>query len=150
MSNDFILLADDNTRSADLFVKVLRMRDIGTGVVLARDGAETLDYLFGEGEHAGRDTSVMPRLVILDLNMPGMDGLEVLTRLRADERTALLPIIIFSASGTTRDMAQAYRMGANAYVDKVSSTTFPEAVWHMVYFWLNVNQPPPVLEHLPS
>ncbi|HEX2728999.1 MAG TPA: response regulator [Rubrobacteraceae bacterium] len=145
MNDGVILLAEDRPERADLFVRILRMGGITNEVIVARDDVETLDYLFADGEHAGRDDRLMPRLAILDLNIPRAGALETLRRLRADERTALLPIVVFSASGEERDMLEAYRLGANAYVDKRSSVPFPEMVRRTARFWLTVNQLPPVL-----
>lgn len=146
MYDGAILLADDNEINARQFVKVLRMGGMENKVVHVRDGVEVLDYLFGTGKYAGRDTTSLPRLAVLDISMPRMDGLEALRRLRADERTALLPVVVFSASGMPQDVERAYRLGANAYVDKASvDVPYPVLVRRLVNYWLTINEPPPVL-----
>jgi two-component system, response regulator len=107
-------------------------------------GAQVLEYLFGEGEHAGRDPAAMPRLVVLDLNMPGMDGLEALGYIRDDERTRRLPVVMTSAFCTLEDVQDAYSLGANAFIDKAStSVPFEELVREVAHSWLAINEPPP-------
>ena len=140
-----ILLVDDRPTSAGLFITALRTSGFTNEVVVACDGQEALDYLFGCGEHADRDTSLMPRLVLLDLNMPRLDGLETLRRIRADERTQLLPVVMLSASNLPEDVAEAYRLGANGFIDKLSLfVSFPELVKQIANYWLVINQQAPV------
>jgi two-component system response regulator len=134
-----ILMADDNPRTADVFGLVLRANGIDNEVVVARDGVEALDYLFGTGDHAGSDTSFMPRLMLLDLSMPRMGGLEVLRRLREDERTKLLPVVVLTSSTDPQDIVEAYRAGANSYVDKLSDVPWPELVPLIARYWLDMN-----------
>ena len=111
---------------------------------MARDGAEALDYLFGTGAHVGRDTSIMPAVILLDLKLPKVDGLEVLRRLRADERTELLPVVIVTSSKEEKDMVNGYKLGANSYVRKpVDFNQFSEAVKQLGLYWLLLNEPPP-------
>jgi two-component system, response regulator len=113
--------------------------------VVAHDGVEALDYLFATGEHAGRDASLVPRLILLDLNLPKISGLEVLGRLRSDERTRLLPVVILSSSGEQRDMLEGYGLGANSYVRKpVNFEQFVRAVEQLKLYWLVLNEAPPV------
>lgn len=112
-------------------------------VVIARDGLETLDYLFGRGKYAGRDTADAPGLVVLDLEMPRMGGLETLRRLRSYEETKFLPVVVMSASASPRDKDEAYRPGANSYVDKMTSRiAYPELVPLIARYWLYANEAP--------
>jgi two-component system, response regulator len=137
-----ILLVDDDHRLAALFVDMLRVAGIENQVAIVHDGVEALEYLFGDGEYAGRDASVMPRLVVLDMNMPRMNGLETLRRIRADERTKYLPVVMYSSSNLPQDLREAYDCGANGYVDKASEMPFPELVSLMARYWLFSNQSP--------
>ena len=139
MGNGTILMADDNPRTAEKFGLVLRANGIDNEIVVARDGVEALDYLFGTGDHAGSDTSFMPRLMLLDLSMPRMGGLEVLRRLREDERTKLLPVVVLTSSTDPQDIVEAYRAGANSYVDKLSDVPWPELVPLIARYWLDMN-----------
>jgi two-component system, response regulator len=139
MGNGTILMADDNPRTAERFGLVLRANGIDNEIVVARDGVEALDYLFGTGDHAGSDTSFMPRLMLLDLSMPRMGGLEVLRRLREDERTKLLPVVVLTSSTDPQDIVEAYRAGANSYVDKLSEVPWPELVSLIARYWLDMN-----------
>jgi two-component system, response regulator len=141
MGNGTILMADDNPRTAERFGLVLRANGIDNEIVVARDGVEALDYLFGTGDHAGSDTSFMPRLMLLDLSMPRMGGLEVLRRLREDERTKLLPVVVLTSSTDPQDIVEAYRAGANSYVDKLSDVPWPELVPLIARYWLDMNIP---------
>jgi CheY-like chemotaxis protein len=138
-----ILLAEDNADMAELFVLVLSRSGFTNEVVVARDGVETLDYLFGRGEHADRDTTDTPGLVVLDLNMPRMGGLETLRRLRSHEETKLLPVVVMSASAYPRDKDEAYRLGANSFIDKITSrVAYPELVPLIARYWLYANEAP--------
>src|SRR3712207_4836254 len=129
MTDKVILLVEDNPDDELLTLRALRKNDITGEVVVARDGVEALDYLFGKGEYAGRDTSVMPQLILLDLKLPKIDGLEVLRRLRSDERTRLLPVVILTSSREQQDMVDGYGLGANSYVRKpVNFEQFVSAV----------------------
>ncbi len=114
-------------------------------VVVARDGVEALDYLFGTGIHAGRDTRVMPMLVLLDLRMPKIDGLEVLRRMREDEHTKLINVVVLTSSKEEVDIVRSYDLAANSYIRKpVDFDQFTEAVKHVGLYWLVLNEPPPV------
>jgi two-component system, response regulator len=141
MGNGTILMADDNPRTAERFGLVLRANGIDNEIVVARDGVEALDYLFETCDHAGSDTSFMPRLMLLDLSMPRMGGLEVLRRLREDERTKLLPVVVLTSSTDPQDIVEAYRAGANSYVDKLSDVPWPELVPLIARYWLDMNIP---------
>lgn len=146
MNSGFILLVEDRPQNAVLFVRALRMSGVENKVVVVRDGVEALDFLFGRGGYAGRDTAISPRLVVLDMHMPRMDGLETLRRIRADERTTLLPVVMFSSSDLPQDVMEAYRLGANSYVDKVGQAVpYPELVRLISRYWITVNEPPAVV-----
>jgi two-component system response regulator len=145
MRNKAILLVEDNPDDELLALRALRKNGVAGDVVVARDGVEALDYLFATGEHAGRDASLVPRLILLDLNLPKISGLEVLGRLRSDERTRLLPVVILSSSGEQRDMLDGYSLGANSYVRKpVNFEQFVRAVEQLKLYWLVLNEAPPV------
>ena len=143
MEGALILFVDDKPINAELFSVLLRKHGYTNEIVTAGDGIEALDFLLGRGDHASRDVSVKPRLILLDLNMPRMDGLETLQRLRADERTKLLPIVMLTASDNSTDQAEAYRLGVNGYVDKLSDVPFPEMVKRIADYWLGLNEPAP-------
>lgn len=144
MTGTLVLLVEDNPDDETLTLRALRSEESALDVVVARDGVEALDFLFGSGPHAGRDVSLMPKLILLDLKMPKMDGLEVLRRLRADERTALLPVVILTSSREERDVVGTYRLGANSYIRKpVDFSTFTEAVRELKKYWLTLNEPLP-------
>lgn len=139
-----ILLVEDNDDDRALTLRALRKNNITNEVVLAKDGVEALDYLFGTGAHAGRDTREQPALVLLDLKLPKLDGLEVLRRLRGDPRTRLLPVVILTSSKEDRDLLDGYSLGANSYVRKpVDFQEFIEAVRQLGLYWLLLNEPPP-------
>jgi two-component system, response regulator len=144
MTNTAILLVEDNPDDELLALRALKKNNVTGGVVVARDGVEALDYLFGAGEYAGRDTGVMPRLILLDLKLPRVDGLEVLRRLRADERTRLLPVVILTSSREKQDMLDGYGFGANSYVRKpVNFEQFVQAIEQLKLYWLILNEAPP-------
>ena len=144
MASDVILLVEDNPDDVDLTLRALKRNNIVNEVVLAGDGVEALDYLFGTGAYAGRDTSATPRVVLLDLKLPKIDGLEVLRRLRSDERTKLLPIVVLTSSKEQQDLVESYSLGANSYVRKpVDFNQFVEAIRQLGLYWLVLNEPPP-------
>ena len=144
MTDRPILLVEDNPDYVALTLRAFRQSDIVNEVVVAQDGVEALDYLFATGAHAGRDTSVMPQVVLLDLGLPKVDGLEVLRRLRADERTKFLPVVILTSSNAQEDLIESYNLGANSYVCKpVDYTQFVDAVRQLGDYWLVLNQPAP-------
>ena len=144
MSKKSILLVEDNADDVELTLRALKKGNIANEVVVARDGVEALDYLFGTGMYAGRDLSNMPALVLLDLKLPRVDGLEVLRRLRADERTRLLPVVVLTSSKEDRDLIEGYQLGANSYVRKpVDFLEFAEGVHQLELYWLLLNEPPP-------
>jgi CheY-like chemotaxis protein len=137
-----ILLVEDNPDDEALTLRAFNKNRIANQVVVARDGVEALDFLFGSGSHAGRDTSVMPAVVLLDLKLPRIDGLEVLRRIRADESTRLLPVVILTTSKEQQDIFEAYSLGANSYIRKpVDFERFIYAVGQMGLYWLALNEP---------
>jgi two-component system, response regulator len=145
MSDKIILLVEDNADDEKLTLRALSKNNISNEVVVARNGVEALDYLFGTGAHAGRNLSVMPQVVLLDLKLPKVDGLEVLRRVRADDRTKLLPMVILTSSNEEADRINGYGLGANSYVRKpVDFNQFLEAVRQLGLYWLVLNEPSPV------
>jgi len=139
-----ILLVEDNPDDEELTIRALRKNGIANELVVAHDGVQALDYLFGTGEWAGRDTSVMPAVVLLDLKLPRVDGLEVLERMRADARTRLVPVVVLTSSREDRDILKSYTLNVNSYVRKpVDFTEFTEAVKHLGLYWLLLNELPP-------
>ena len=144
MENGVILLVEDNPDDEALTLRALRKNNIKNEVVVARDGAEALDYLFGTGAHAGRDTGALPQVVLLDLKLPKIDGLNVLRQIRADKRAKLLPVVILTSSVEEQDRMQGYDLGANSYVRKpVDFLQFVEAVKQLELYWLVLNEHPP-------
>jgi two-component system response regulator len=144
MSERVILLVEDSSIDEELTLRALRKSKITNRVVIARDGADALDYLFIRGAHAGRDPKEVPQVVLLDLNLPKIGGHEVLQRIRADERTRLLPVVILTSSKEHKDLLGGYASGANGYVVKpVDFTQFAEAVLQLGTYWLLVNEPSP-------
>lgn len=149
MQKQVILLVEDNPDDEALTLRALRKNNITNELVVVRDGAEALDYFFGVGKFAGRDTSEVPQVTLLDLKLPKVDGLEVLRRLRADERTKLAPIVILTSSIEDRDRLTGYGLGANSYVRKpVDFDQFMDAVRQLGLYWLLLNERPPVLERV--
>lgn len=144
MNDKVVLLVEDNAKDEELTLRALRKSSVNNRVVTAHDGVEALDYLFGRGAHAGRDTSDLPVLVILDLKLPKLDGIEVLRQIRADPRTKLLPCVILTSSNEANDRLASYKEGANSYVQKpVEFTQFASAVSQLGLYWLVVNETPP-------
>jgi len=144
MSSGVILLVEDNPDDEALTVRALKKNKIVKEVVVAGDGIEALDYLFGAGAHTGRDTTAMPQLILLDLKLPKLDGLGVLRRLRADDRTRLLPVVILTSSNEARDRITGYSLGVNSYVRKpIDFEVFVAAATQLGLYWLVLNQPPP-------
>lgn len=142
--NRVILLVEDNPDDEALTIRALTRSNIANHVEVARDGVEALDYLFGTGAHAGRDVSKLPQLLLLDLKLPRIDGLEVLRRMRADARTKLVPVVILTSSNEEQDLLSGYSGGANSYIRKpVDFTQFAEAVRQLGIYWLVINESPP-------
>jgi CheY-like chemotaxis protein len=144
MKEHIILLVEDNSSDEELTLRALRKSNIMNKVVVARDGSEALDYLFGRGAYAGRDTNDVPQVILLDMNLPKIGGVDVLRAIRADERTKLLPTVILTSSKEDKDLAKGYASGANSYIVKpVDFDQFAEAVRQLGMYWLVLNQPPP-------
>jgi two-component system response regulator len=142
--NKALLLVEDNPTDEKLTVRAFRKSGVANDLVVVRDGAEALDYLFATGKYATRDANALPAVVMLDLMLPRINGLEVLRRIRADDRTKCLPVVILTASKEHEDMARGYSLGANAYVQKpVDFSEFAEAAKTIGLFWLLLNEPPP-------
>ncbi len=138
-----ILLVEDNPTDAELTLRAFKARNFANQVFVARDGAEALDFFFGDGSHPLRDIGVVPKVVLLDLKLPKVDGLEVLRRLKADERTRTIPVVILTSSREEPDIAAAYRLGANSYIVKpVDFEAFARAVSEVGLYWLLLNEPP--------
>jgi CheY-like chemotaxis protein len=136
-----VLLVEDNPDDVELTLRAFKKYNIMNEVVVASDGAEALDYLFCTGRYASRDTNNLPEIVLLDLKLPKVDGLEVLQRLRADERTKHLPVVILTSSNEERDLINGYKLGVNSYVQKpVEFTQFSEAVGRLGIYWLLLNK----------
>lgn len=145
MTKKMILLVEDNPDDEALTLRALKQNKIQNEVVVAHDGAEALDYLFARGAYAGRDLRAMPQLILLDLKLPKIDGLEVLQRMRADPRTALLTVVVLTSSREDRDVVESYRYCANSYILKpVDFAQFTETVRQLGLYWLVLNEPAPV------
>ncbi len=144
MNEKIILLVEDNPDDEELILLALKESNILNEVVVARDGVEALDYLFGTGKWAGRDPFQRPQIILLDLKLPKVDGLEVLQRLRADPRTELIPVVVLTSSSEEEDVLASYRLRANSYVRKpVEFHRFVDAVRQLDLYWLLLNETPP-------
>ncbi len=144
MEDKIILLVEDNADDEKLTLRALKNNNIRNEVVVARNGVEALDFLFGTGAYSGRDLNVMPQVVLLDLKLPKLNGLDVLRRLRSDDRTKLLPVVILTSSIEEQDRINGYGLGANSYVRKpVDFKQFNEAARQLGLYWLVLNEPVP-------
>ena len=144
VSEKVVLLVEDNPDDVELALRAFKKNNLLNEVVVAQDGVEALDYLFGTGAYAGRDPGELPQLVLLDLNLPRMGGLEVLRRIRADERTKLLPVVILTTSKEEQDRLQSYLLHANSYIRKpVDFEQFSQAIQQLGLYWLVLNEAPP-------
>lgn len=143
LSTNSILLVEDNPDELELASRALNMAGYGSALVVARDGVEALDYLFGTGTFAGRDTSVQPTLILLDLKLPRLGGHDVLERLRREKRTQLIPVVVLTSSDECDDIRGAYARGANSYIRKpVDAGRFTAALAEIGRYWLDLNTPP--------
>jgi two-component system response regulator len=143
LKGETILLVEDNPDDVELTLRAFKKNNIANNTVVVSDGAEALDYLFGKGAYADRDTSDIPRIILLDLKLPKLNGLQVLERLRANETTKLTPVVILTSSREEQDMIRGYKSGANSYVRKpVDFNQFVEAVRHIGLYWLLINETP--------
>ena len=144
MISKSILLVEDNPDDEALTLRALKKNHIVNEVIVAHDGVEALDYLFARGKHAGRNLTRMPAVILLDLKLPRIDGLEVLRQLRAEEHTKLLPVVILTSSNEEKDLINGYRLGSNSYIRKpVDFIQFTEAVRQLGLYWLMLNERPP-------
>jgi two-component system response regulator len=144
MSERYILLVEDNPDDEELTLLSLRKNNLAHDIVVVRDGVEAIEYLFGTGQYAQRDVMNSPTVILLDLKLPKLDGLGVLKRLRADERTRNLPVVVLTSSSQDADVIASYNLGANSYVRKpVEFGAFVEAVSSLGLYWVMLNRPPP-------
>jgi two-component system response regulator len=144
MTERYILLVEDNPDDEELTLLSLRKNNLAHEIIVVRDGVEAIEYLFGNGQYAGRDVSRVPTVILLDLKLPKLDGLGVLKRLRADERTRTLPVVVLTSSSQDADVIASYNLGANSYVRKpVEFGAFVEAVSSLGLYWVLLNRPPP-------
>jgi two-component system response regulator len=144
MTEQVILLVEDNPSDIGLTRRAFKKSAIGNELVVAEDGQEALDYLFGEGAHTGRDVTNTPMLVLLDLKLPRVDGLEVLRRIRADPRTRRIPVVILTSSSEEHDLAAGYDLGTNSYIRKpVDFQQFADVIKQLGMYWLVINEAPP-------
>lgn len=144
MNEKIILLVEDNADDEELTIRSLRKAKIANEIMIARDGQEALDFLFCEGKHTTRDKSKVPAVVLLDLKLPKLNGIDVLKRMRADTRTDLVPVVVLTSSSEEEDMLTSYEFGANSYVRKpVDFSAFAETVTQLGVFWVLHNQEPP-------
>jgi len=138
-----LLLVEDNPQDLELALRALKKANFANPIHVVRDGSEALDFIFGEGVHAGRDINNPPKMVMLDLKLPKIDGLEVLRRIKGDPRTQTIPVVILTSSKEQRDIVESYQLGVNSYIVKpVNFEGFSEAVRELGYYWLLLNQPP--------
>jgi len=145
MKNKVILLVEDNTSDIKLTKRALEQNKIVNKLIVAEDGREALDYLFGLGRYAGRDVGDLPAVVLLDLKLPRIEGLEVLKEIRSNEFTRLIPVVVLTSSDQGEDLIESYKLGANSYVRKpVDFHQFAEAVRNLGMYWLLLNEPPPL------
>lgn len=144
MEEKMILLVEDNPDDEELTLRALKKNNIGNNLVVVRDGVEALDFLYGTGVYASRDIRNLPQIILLDLNLPKVNGLEVLRRIRETESTRLLPVVILTSSREEQDLINGYSLGANSYVRKpVDFNQFVEAVRQLGLYWLVLNESPP-------
>jgi CheY-like chemotaxis protein len=144
-NNKVILLVEDNPDDEALAIRALKRHHVGNEIVVAHDGVEALDYLFGKGQYEGRDISNKPSVVLLDLKLPRVDGLEVLRQLREDPRTKFLPVVVLTTSTEEGDLINSYSLGCNSYIRKpVNFVQFSEAIRQLGMYWLLMNEPPPL------
>ena len=138
-----ILLVEDNATDAELCVRALKKHNLANNLVWVKDGAEALDFLFATGAYSDRDVTTPPKVVLLDLRLPKVDGMEVLRRIKADERTRAIPVVVLTSSKEDRDIAESYQLGVNSFISKpVEFDAFAKTVSELGLYWLLVNHPP--------
>jgi CheY-like chemotaxis protein len=143
MQKNIIMVVEDNEDDLELTLRAFAKNNILNEIIIARDGVEALDYLFGTGEHEGRDLSIMPEVILLDLKMPRLDGLETLKSIRANEATKLLPVVVLTSSDEEQDMIKSYEYGVNSYIRKpVDFNQFVDAVRQLSLYWVVLNEHP--------
>lgn len=143
MADSEILLVEDNPTDAELTIRALKKQNLANKLVWVKDGEQALDFVFGTGAYAGRDVMRPPRLILLDLRLPKIDGLEALQKIKADERTRLIPVVVLSSSTQDKDIVESYRLGVNSYVSKpVQFEEFAKVVSLLGLYWLLINKPP--------
>lgn len=146
MPHPYILLVEDNPDDEELTLLSLRKNNLAHEIVVVRDGVEAIEFLSGKGQYAGRDTTLLPAVILLDLKLPKLDGLGVLKRLRADPQTRRQPVVVLTSSSQDADVIASYQLGANSYVRKpVEFSAFKEAVSNLGLYWMAVNTPPPAV-----
>ena len=144
MKERYILLVEDNPDDVELTIRALKRNNVANDVIVVTDGAEALDYIFRTGKYAGSEIKHLPAVILLDLKLPKVSGLEVLERLRSDDRTRFTPVVILTSSKEEQDLVDSYRLGANSYIRKpVDFNKFSEAILHLGLYWLVLNEPPP-------
>lgn len=138
-----ILLIEDNPNDVELTLRALKKSNLANNIHVAKDGAEALDFIFSNGAHAGRDISQKPKIILLDLKLPKIDGLEVLQRLKSDERTKSIPVVVLTSSREEQDLVKSYKFGANSFITKpVDFNNFVKSITDLGLYWLLLNQPP--------
>jgi len=138
-----LLLVEDNPHDAELTIRALRKKNLANKVCHVKDGEEALEYIFGEGRYAGRDVHASPAVILLDLKLPKVDGIEVLRRIKGDEKTMCIPVVVLTSSREDRDLEECYRLGVNSYIVKpVEFEGFISAISELSLYWLLLNQPP--------
>jgi CheY-like chemotaxis protein len=138
-----ILLVEDNATDAELCIRALKKNNLANNLVWVKDGAEALDFLFANGAYSGRDMTTPPKIVLLDLRLPKVDGMEVLRMIKADERTRAIPVVVLTSSKEDRDIAESYQLGVNSFISKpVEFDAFAKTVSDLGLYWLLVNRPP--------
>jgi CheY-like chemotaxis protein len=147
MNNDVkeveILLVEDNPTDAELCIRALKKANLANNLVWVKDGAEALDFLFATGAYSGRNVSIPPKVVLLDLRLPKVDGMEVLRKVKDDERTRFIPVVVLTSSKEDVDVAESYKLGVNSYISKpVEFDAFAKTVSELGLYWLLVNRPP--------
>lgn len=147
-----LLLVEDNQNDAALTIRALKKRGVLNNIIVLRDGAKALEYMFSEGEYAGRvPDDGLPRVILLDLKLPKVDGFEVLSRLKSDERTRMVPVVMLTSSREEQDIVRSYRFGANSYIVKpVDFKNFSDAISEVALFWMILNEPPPPIKGPPG